>query len=66
MSEPIHERVWPSVGLTRRVNLGNYEHCEVRVVVFDEDENVALSRCITLINKFLRLVDKPQIEVAKV
>ncbi len=52
--------------ILRRVNLGQYQHWEMEVVIEDEDENHALIRAVALMDKALLAVDQPRIGVEKV
>ena len=52
--------------ILRRVNLGQYQHWEMEVIIEDEDENKALVRAVALMDKALGCVDQPRIGVEKV
>jgi hypothetical protein len=59
----------PSVKLTRRVNLGNYEHYEAIIIVYDYDEHKALERASSVLDRFSRFstaVGKDRLEVEKI
>lgn len=53
------------VSLTRRINLGNYQHYEIFVEIDDHDENSALKRCYSLTNKALSCLGADQIDLTK-
>lgn len=52
--------------LMKRVNLGNYAHYEIWLEVEDEDEDMALERCVKVFNRGLAALGQPIISLAKV
>ena len=55
-----------SVRLLRRINLGNYEHYEIDITIYDVDENKALERVLALYEKAAKALDiREQVNIRK-
>jgi len=55
-----------SVRILRRVNLGNYEHFEIDILIYDVDEKQALKRAVDLYEQAAVALDiRERIDVLK-
>lgn len=54
------------VRILRRVNLGNYEHFEIDIIIYDVDEKNALKRAVELYEQAATALDiRERIDVRK-
>ncbi len=55
-----------TVRILRRINLGSYQHWEIEVIIEDNNEDSALMRATTLMNKGLESLGQEKIGVQKI